>query len=162
MLDFHARISYLLAPLVDPHSIFVIFLVFYCSSFFLINSSLKFPFPVFSPLYVSCTTFNLISILLLRISPQKIAVAWMSLPCIVMWNQLPVSHNSLLLYIFVAITTNAYTLECCYIILFVDMCTKKKLSTACMYIYWRAHFSCEMTKQKMVSSTTYQKMPYIV
>lgn len=39
----------------------------------------------------------------------------MSLPCIVTWNELPVSHSSLLLYIFGAITTNAYTLESCYL-----------------------------------------------
>lgn len=163
MLDFHARITYLLALLVDPHSIFVIFLVFYCL-LFLIIGSLKFPFSVFSPLYVSCITFNLISILLLRIPPQKITVAWMSLPCIVTWNELPVSHNSLLLYIFGAITTNAFTLESCYLMLLVDMRTKREISTACMQIYRRAHFSCEMTKhcQKMASSTTDQKMPYIV
>lgn len=109
-------------------------------------------------------TFNLISIPLLRIPPQKITVAWMSLPCIVTWNELPVSHNSLLLYIFGAITTNAFTLESCYLMLLVDMHTKREISTACMQIYRRAHFSCEMTKhcQKMASSTTDQKMPYIV
>lgn len=41
---------------------------------------------------------------------------------------------------------------------------REKYLQACMQIYRRAHFSCEMTKhcQKMASSTTDQKMPYIV
>lgn len=57
----------------------------------------------------------------------------MSLPCIVTWNELPVSNNSLLMYIFGAITTKAYTLESRYLMLLVDMRTKREISTACMH-----------------------------
>lgn len=50
---------------------------------------------------------------------------------------------------------------CC---LWICVQREKYLQHACMQIYRRAHFSCEMTKhcQKMASSTTDQKMPYIV